>query len=279
MTFEKKTLNNGKINPNYIDLQDEDAVIAGQKFVCISFISPEQILKKRESYLFDSFVRQWDFTKSMAKFFDFIHFISYKYNLKAEDIIKDFNDFIKEEESTVKSSSTEDDYKTFLDKNEDKLTEEFQRNNKFKTSIRGLKIRGSFATEDEAKLKCKKLREGDPNFDIFVAPVGVWLPWHPDAYKTGEINFLEEQLNELHHQKLKNEEKAKIEFDKRILDTKREAIRKNVELARKSNNVLTQTIDDNGNMVGVRETTNFDEREVIEDNDVTNYNLKKELSK
>ena len=277
MTFEKKLLNSGEKNPKYIDLCDEDPPIAGQKFACISFISPENILKKREHFLFDEFVKQWDFTKSMSKFFDFLHFLSFKYSINMDDLSKDYNDFIKEEEGNLRTKSIEDDFKNFLDKNEDKLNEEFQKQHSFQTSVRGLKIRGSFPTQEEAELKCKKLREMDPNFDIFVAPVGLWLPWHPDPYKTGEINFMEEQLNELHHQKLKNEEKAKQEFDKRILDAKREAIKQNIEQARKSNNVLTQTIDDDGNLIGVCETVNFDEREVADEK--SPYNLTDELLK
>ena len=60
--FEKKLDNEGNINPKYIDLMDEDEAIAGQKFVCLSFISPDKILKKRETYLFDRFVQEFDFT-------------------------------------------------------------------------------------------------------------------------------------------------------------------------------------------------------------------------
>ena len=51
--FERKILENGQPNPKYIDLCDEDQPIAGQKFACMSFISPEKILKKREVFLFD----------------------------------------------------------------------------------------------------------------------------------------------------------------------------------------------------------------------------------
>lgn len=74
-SFEKKILENGQINPKYIDLCDEDQPIAGQKFACLSFISPEKILKQRELFMFDEFLKQWDFKKSMDKFFDFIHFL------------------------------------------------------------------------------------------------------------------------------------------------------------------------------------------------------------
>ena len=46
-------LPNGKKNPKYVDLCDEDPPIAGQKFVCVSFIAPEEILKRRELFLFN----------------------------------------------------------------------------------------------------------------------------------------------------------------------------------------------------------------------------------
>ncbi len=35
----------GTVNPKYVDVLDEDKAIAGQKFVCVSFLSPEKILK------------------------------------------------------------------------------------------------------------------------------------------------------------------------------------------------------------------------------------------
>jgi len=262
MSFEKKILPNGKPNPKYIDLCDEDTPIAGQKFACISFVSPEKTLKKREVYLFDQFIKQWEFSKSMERYFDFVHFIAYKYNLKVEILIDDFNDFVKEETDKLKKSGIEDDYKNFMDKQEEKLNEQFNREHAFQTSVRGLKIRGVFPSQEEAEMKCKKLREQDPNHDIFVGPVGIWVPWDPDAYKTGRVEHLEEELNALHKEKLKNEEMAKKEFEERVRETKKKAIIENVEKAKKSGNVLTQTMDEEGNLLGVKETINFEERDV-----------------
>jgi hypothetical protein len=262
--FERKNLKDGSKNPKYIDVLEEDDSVAGQKFACLSFISPEKLLKKRETFLFDQFVQQWDFTKSMTKFLDFVHFIAYKYNLKAEDVIADFNDFSNEESVRLKAMSVADDFATFLDKNEETLTQQFQKENAFQTSTRGLKVRGTYATQEEAEFRCKKLREADPNHDIFVGPVGVWIPWDPDAYKTGRVEFMEEELNQLHQEKIKNEKKAKEEFDKRVRETKRKAMEDNIELAKKTGNVLTQTMNENGDLVGVRETVDFDGREVAE---------------
>ena len=47
---ELKQNPDGTENPKYIDLLDEDKSIAGQKFVCLSFISPEHILKQKDMY-------------------------------------------------------------------------------------------------------------------------------------------------------------------------------------------------------------------------------------
>jgi hypothetical protein len=261
-SFERKILDNGQPNPKYIDLCDEDQPIAGQKFTCLSFVSPEKILKKREIFLFDQFIKQWDFTKSLAKFFDFLHFLAYKYNLKIDDIVEDFNEFAKEEDSKLKENSTEDDYKNFLDKKEDDLNAQFQREHAFQTSTRGLKVRGVYPTQEEAEIRCKKLRELDPNHDIYVGPIGMWIPWDPDAYKTGRVEFMEEELNQLHKEKMKNEERAKQEFQTRIKETKKKAIEENIKLAEKTGNVLTQTMDEEGNLIGVKETVDFDSREV-----------------
>ena len=213
----------------------------------------------------------------MSKFKDFLNFLSYKYNLKVDDIIADFNDFTKEEETKLKENTVEDDYKNFMDNNEDSLNEKFQRAHAFQTSSRGLKIRGVYPTQDEAEFRCKKLREVDPNHDIYVGPVGMWIPWDPDAYKTGRIEFMEEELNQLHNEKIKNETKAKEEFERRVMETKKKAIQENIELAKKSGNVLTQTLNEDGQLIGVRETVNFDEREVAEKD--ANINIRNELLK
>ena len=55
--FEKKTTKTGEINPKYVDVLDEDKPIAGQKFVCISFISPEKIIKQMELFFFEEFLK------------------------------------------------------------------------------------------------------------------------------------------------------------------------------------------------------------------------------
>ena len=244
------------------DELETDPEINGHKFVGISFLSPEKILKKREIFYFEKFVNTWDFNKSMKKFNDFLHFASDKFNLKIDVLLNDYQEFLKEEEPSLRAESILEDYKSFLDLNEERLAEQFNKENQFQTSVRGLKIRTpTVGTLEEAESLVKKVRERDPTHDIYIGQVGKWMPWDPEAYKTGRVEYLEEKLNELHHAKIKNEELAKMEFDKRVKEAKFKAIKENVELAKRNNNVLTQTIDKDGNLTGVMDTMNLDERE------------------
>ena len=248
--FERKQTN-GKSNPKYVDLLEEDKPIAGQKFVCVSFCSPEKILKEKEIYFFEEFLKKWEFNKSMEKFVQFLNFISYKYNVSFDDVSNDFKDFVKEEIETLSTSQMDDEYKTFLDNNEEELQKQFDISHNFQTSTRGLKIRGSYPTQEEAELRCKMLREVDPNHDVFVGPIGMWMPWDPESYKTGRVEYMEEELNQLMKEKTKNESNAKTAFEQRTKESKQKAIEENIKTAEKSGNTLTQTIDEQGNLIGV----------------------------
>jgi hypothetical protein len=253
-SFERKMIN-GKNNPKYVDLLEEDKPIAGQKFACVSFVSPENILKQKEIYYFEQFLRQWDFNKSMEKFLQFLNFVSYKHNLVFDDISADFTDFVKEEKESLSKTNLQDDYKTYIDNNDEKLEKNFNIAHNFQTCTRGLKIRGSYPSIEEAELRAKMLREVDPNHDVFVGPIGMWMPWDPEAYKTGRVEYLEEELNQLMSEKNKNESNAKNVFEQRVKESKQKAISENIKRAEKSGNVLTQSIDEAGNLIGINNTT------------------------
>ena len=277
INFERKLTKNGKKNKKYVDLLEEDKPIAGQKFVCVSFVSPEKILKQKEIFYFQEFLKKWDFTKSMEKFVQFLNFVSFKYNINFNDMTEDFKDFVKEERSNLTNLIIEDEYKTFLDNNEEELEKRFGVEHNFQTSTRGLKIRGVFPTLEEAELRCKMLREVDPNHDVFVGPIGLWMPWEPEAYKTGRVEYMEEELNKLMHEKTKNETNAKNAFEQRVKETKQQAIEENIKNAEKSGNVLTQSIDDNGNLIGVN-TQEHKLREANQENqEISTADVRKEL--
>ena len=256
VTMQK--LSDGTVDPKYVDLLDEDKPIAGQKFACLSFISPEHIIKQREHFFFQAFVQHWDIHKSTDKFLQFLNFVSYKYGVKFDKLTEDFQQFKESERELIAKTDIVDDYKSFLDLNEERLDEEFGTKHEFQTSVRGLKVRGVFPSQKEAELRCKMLREVDPNHDVFVGPVGLWVPFHPEAYKTGRVEYMEDTLNQLMSEKKKNEEQAKTEFDKRVKEAKQKAIDENKALAAKSGNKLTQTLNEQGELVGVSQTQGSD---------------------
>lgn len=247
-----------------VDVLDEDKPIANQKFVCVSFISPENILKDKNIFIFEQFLSNWDFTKSIEKYNKFLNFIAYKYNLEFDELIDNFKDFVEEEKDDLTENTLLDDYKNFKDNNEDRLENEFNKSIDFNTSTRGIKIRGTFPTLEEAELRCKILRELDPNHDVYVGPVGLWMPWEPEAYKTGRVEYLEEELNQLMHEKKKNDEKVKQEFEKRVRESKENAIKENKKKSEETGNVLTQDIDKEGNLFDVNKSGEKDEISVAD---------------
>tara|TARA_Y100000816_G_scaffold270231_1_gene233818 strand:- start:4079 stop:5056 length:978 start_codon:yes stop_codon:yes gene_type:complete len=266
-----------KDNPKYVDLLEEDMPISGQKFVCLSFVSPEKIIKDKEVFIFDEFLKQYDFTKSLEKFTQFLNFLSYKYKLDFEKVTKDLKEFVDEEKDNLHNISLYDEFKTFKDTKEEELEEKFSEKNNFQTSVRGLKVRGSFPSQVEAEIKCKMLREIDPNHDVFVGPVGSWMPWDPEAYKTGRVEYIEEELNQLMNEKDKNEKEAKQQFESRVRESKRKAIEENIEKAKSSGNLLSQNVDEHGNLVNIKDTNTI-EKSLLENNDeITSEEIRKEL--
>ena len=264
----------GTENPKYIDVLDEDKPIAGQKFTCISFLSPEKIIKQKEHYLFSCFLKQWEMSKSLEKYNQFLNFLAFKYSLNFDDLTADLKEFCESEKDNLFTTTLEDEYKTYIDNHEEKLLEKFNEEHSFQTNIRGIKVRGSYPSQQEAELRCKMLREIDPNHDVYVGPVGLWMPFHPEAYQTGKVEYMEDELNQLMHEKKKNEEKAKHEFDKRVQEAKVKAMEDNKKKATESGNVLTQTMNKDGDLVNIKNVSNLEDN--LGDN-VSAADIRKEL--
>jgi len=274
---EYKNNLDGSENPKYIDLLDEDKAIAGQKFACISFISPDKIIRQKDMFFFEEFLKQFDLNKSLEKFTQFLNFISFKYHVDFDKMTKDLEEFVKEEKANLHKTTLDDEYKNFIDAHEEKLEEKYKENYGFQTSTRGLKIRGVYPNQQEAELRCKMLRELDPHHDVYVGPVGMWVPWEPEAYKTGRVEYLEDELNQLMNEKQKNEKTAKMEFDKRVRETKEKAMEENRKKAEESGNVLTQTITKDGDLVNIK-NLNTTEMNLLENGEeVSDETIRKQL--
>lgn len=275
MPREKK-LKNGAPNPTYVDLLDEDKPIAQQKFVCVSFVSPETLITSKNEYFFEQYVKTWELTKSVEKFADFTAFLCYKYNLDSAQVNDDLSEFCKEEGGKLGEQTVADDYKNYVEKNDERLEQEYAAKHEFQTNVRGLKIRGVFPSQGEAELRAKLLREVDPNFDVYVGPVGIWMPWEPDAYKTGRVEYLEDELNELMAKKKTNEDNAKDYFNKRVKESKVKAMEDNKEKALAAGNKLTQTITADGELVSVQ-NMNTQINELSRDGDISAESVRRTL--
>jgi hypothetical protein len=271
---EYKTAPNGALNVKYVDLLEEDKPLSGQKFVCVSFVSPENILTQKNHFFFQEFLKHYDFSKSVQKFSQFLNFLAFKYNMEFDKMMEDFQEFVSSEKDEFPKNEINDEYKNFLDSNEERLEDEFNEVYEFQTSVRGLKVRGSYSTQAEAEFRCKMLREVDPNHNVYVGPVGMWMPWEPEAYKTGRVEYLEDELNQLMSEKNKNEKEAKQQFEKRVLESKRKAIEENIKKAKENGNKLTQNINKDGNLVGVNNTI---ENTLGLKEEVTSADIRKEL--
>ena len=272
--YEEKTTGAKSENPKYVDLLGEDKAISGQKFCCLSFLSPEKILKDKKIFIFEKFLKHFDTEESVKKFSQFLNFLSYKYELDFAKIMQDFDEFFKSEKDKLNDSTILDKYKNFLDEKEDELQKEFDILHDFKTNIRGIKVRGSFQTQEEAQLRCRMLREIDPDHDIYVGQVGMWMPFDPDAYRTGNVEYMENELNHLMHEKNKSSEIAKRTFDKRVKDSKRKAIEENIKIAKESGNKLTQTLNEEGDLIGVGTNTRLNK---LKNQEVSSADIRKEL--
>ncbi len=259
LPFETKQNQDGTPNPKYVDLLDEDRPISGQKFVCVSFVSPENILKKKEIFYFEQFLKQWEFSKSLQKFTEFVNFVSYKFGLNIEELTEDLKQFFKDEQDKIAYSTLLDDYKIYVDKEDESLQAEFNKVCNFQTNLRGLKIRGSYPSVEEAQMRSKMIMEQDPNHNVYVGPVGVWMPWDPEPHKTGRVEYMEEELNQLMSEKQKNEAQAKVEFEERVKEAKSKAMENNNKMSEKTGNPLSQTILEDGTLVSVKETLEGEE--------------------
>ena len=92
-----------------------------------------------------------------------------------------------------------------------------QKNDKF-----GIKIRGAFATRDEAANHAKRLQKEDPTFDIYVVDMYKWLLIPPDPTKIDDVHYSNEKLEEIMTGYKENQAQAARMFQER-----KEAMMKN----------------------------------------------------
>ena len=82
----------------------------------------------------------------------------------------------------------------------------------------GLKIRGCFATKDEAESHAKRLQKEDGVVDIYVVDMYKWLLIPPDRLQIGNVQYQNEKLEEILSKYRENQRQAAAHFEKRKRD-------------------------------------------------------------
>lgn len=246
------TLPNGKPNPKYEDATTEYPTLPGQEYGVYSFVSPENIIKQREFYTFERFVRQWNFTSSVSAYAGFMQFISHKYKINIDMLQADLKEFVVSEAEELRRFNISDDYSYFVESNFDSLEKEYKAVYGFETSVRAFVHHGSYPTNEKASDAAEKLRKNSQHHTISVCKHGHWTPFDPHMYQVKNINYLNPELNQLMHEKQANEDKAKEEFDRRVYEAKKAAIQENVENAKRNGTTISQIMDENGNLINTR---------------------------
>jgi hypothetical protein len=88
-----------------------------------------------------------------------------------------------------------------------------QKNDKF-----GIKIRGAFASRDEAASHAKRLQKEDSTFDIYVVDLYKWLLIPPDPLKIEDVHYQNEKLEEIMAGYKENQSEAARLFNERKRD-------------------------------------------------------------
>lgn len=81
-----------------------------------------------------------------------------------------------------------------------------------KTDQCGMKIRGVFATKEEATAHVRRLQQFDPLFDVFMLEVGKWVCVPPDIEKIEDVQYQEKYLQDLISGYKTSQEEAKRHF-------------------------------------------------------------------
>jgi len=197
------------------DFLEVDTKIPGQNYVCLSFVSPEKILKQKEVFF-------------MTKFLDYIV-------NDQEQIVQDIRTKILNKEIVTNYDTMNKLYGDWKYSRTSDLEAEFFELNEYRTSMRGLKVRGVYDSHKEASVRAQVLRRKDPSFNVFIGQVGYWLPWDPECETVPEQEYQESQLNDLVknykdnldnrdilYDQVKNE---RIEKAKREVNSKKESIK------------------------------------------------------
>ena len=143
-----------------------------------------------------------------------------KNRLRLDDVMSQYGPFIQKNKADLNKTKIVEAYDDFMYTHKTKLEEEFYALNEFRTSIRGVKVRGVYGNPKEAELKAKKLQSKDKYHNIFLGEVGKWTPWDPSPNEIKDQEYNNDQLNNLMKKYKENEDSREQFFEERTKGAK-----------------------------------------------------------
>lgn len=224
------------------DFLDEDTEIPGQRYVLLSFISPEKVLEKKDIFFFQKFLESYEVDwklKNLEKYMvDVVKTINdqlddrirelekndqfdqaticRKNRVNVEQLMTQYSGFVQKSRTEITKTKIVEAWDDFMYTNKAKLEDEFFAKNEFRTSVRGLKVRGVYGNPKEAELKAKKLQTKDKYHNIFIGDVGKWLPWDPQPHEVKDQEYAQDELNTLMRKYKENEDNRDKFFEERV---------------------------------------------------------------
>ena len=231
------------------DFLEVDSKVPGQNYVCLSFVSPEAILKTKETFFTTKFLEHLLNDVNLKE-----QLVNNTLPINYDNVQKLYEDF------------------KFL-KLED-IESQFYELNDYKTTMRGIKVRGVYDSHKEASVRAQILRRKDPSFNVFVGQVGYWLPWDPECEAIPEQEYQEGQLNELvkkYKENLNNKDNLYDQIKSERIEKARQEVNAKKEIIKAQNEMkVSETPEE--------DVKNIEKlREIVDESDKLFYdNLKKE---
>jgi DNA-binding protein YbaB len=212
-----------------------DEEIRGQKYVCLSFLTPNRgVLRNKELFFFSKFLEffHMDYRIRSTESFLMDQFRGMQNTLSdiemelrntevtdasankslavtlserltklrgeiSKKTAEDLEGYVKANIADFKESTVVESYEKFMIVNRQRLEDEFHKQMNFQTTMHGLKVRGVYSNQEQANARAKALNKKDPYFNVYVADVGEWLPWDPEPEDVKDQEYQSDDLNKL----------------------------------------------------------------------------------
>lgn len=212
-----------------------DDEVRGQKYVCLSFLSPDRgVLRDKRHFFFSRFLEFYamdykiratesfvlgelrkvqdslsniemaiansditDVSGTLQKRDDLVEQISKMRGELTQMTSADVEKHVKENIADYRESTIVESFEKYMLVNRQKLEDEFHKQKNFQTTMHGLKVRGVYSTHEQAVARAKALHKKDPYFNVYVADMGEWLPWDPEPEEIADQEYSNDDLNKL----------------------------------------------------------------------------------